>query len=189
MRRSRALGLAVGALALAGCASGGLPLQPTAVVPAQPGMTAQGQADVVVRTFAATPDGERSEVGGAVCKVDSILFHTRLRSPARVVFPSFGPQSPTLGVACEANGWKGVAEQGVVIRWVSAPGAWPGPGPWPYYGPGPWGWGGGWGWDNWGAPSVPTFVYPDIHVTLAPPAGGQGGRLAAELGAVDVLQE
>ncbi|MBP7003664.1 hypothetical protein [Amaricoccus sp.] len=189
MRPSR-VSLAAAALALAGCAGGGLPLGPAAVVPAQPGMVAQGQADVVVRTFAPTPDGKRAEVGGAECKVESILFQTRLRSPARVVFPGFGPQSPTLSVACDAKGWRGTAEQGVQIRWVNAPGAWPGP-----YGPGPWGWGGGWGpgwgpgWGGWGAPSVPIFVYPDIHVILAPPPGGQGGALAAELGAVDALQE
>lgn len=187
MRPSKALPLAAG-LALAGCAAGGLPLGPAVVVPAGPGVAAQGQADVVVRSFAATPDGERAEVGGAACEVDTILFRTRLRTPARVVFPSFGPQSPTLKVTCNANGWKGVAEQGVLVRWINAPGAWPGP-----YGPGPWSWGGwgpGWGgWGAWGGPSTPTFVYPDIHVILAPPPGGQGGTLGAELGAVEALEE
>jgi hypothetical protein len=174
--------LAAAALVLAGCA-GGMPLGPTVVVPAQPGVIAQGQADVVIRTFAATPDGRRAEVGGAACKVESILFAATLKTPARFVFPSFGAQSPTLGVTCEARGWRGAAEQGVVIQWLNAPGAWPGPGPWPY-GPGPWGWGGGWGWDG---PAIPTFVYPDIHVNLRPPTDGQGGALAAELTAIDAV--
>lgn len=185
MPRNRRPVLLAAALAVSGCAAGGLPLGPTVVVPAQPGVAAQGQADVVVRSFAAAPDGKRAEVGGAECRVDSILFKTRLTTPARVVFPSFGPQSPTLSVACEAKGWKGAAEQGVVINWVNPPGAWPGPGPY-----GPWGgWGGGWGWNGWGAPAVATFVYPDIHVLLRPPADGQGGALGAELGLLDAAQE
>lgn len=186
MRRNSAL--AIAALALAGCATGGMPLGPSVVVPTGPGMAAQGQADVVVRTFAETPGGARAEVGGAACRIESIFFKTSLKTPARLVFPGFGPQSPTLGVSCAADGWTGAAEQGVEIRWINAPGAWPGPGPWPY-GRGGWGWG-GWGWNDWaGSPAVPTFVYPDIHVTLRPAAGGQGGALAAELSAIGATQE
>lgn len=170
--RPRRAALAAAALALAGCAGPGLPLTGTVGVPAQPGMAAQGQAEVVVRTFTEV-DGARAEVGGAVCRVNSILFKAELKSPGRLVFPGFGPQSPTLDVVCRAGALSGRATQGVVTQWVSAPGVGPGPGPWG--GPwGPWGYGGWGGWGGWNGPSFPTFVYPEIAVTLRGPAAGGG---------------
>lgn len=151
---------AAAALLLAGCAQGGLPLQPTVAAPAGRFDAVQGQADLVVRTFVEDETGETREVGGAVCEIRSILFSARLVTPARFVFPSFGPQSPTLEIDCRAGELSGSAEQGVVSQWVRMPGAWPGPGPWPYaYGP----WGGPWGWN---APAYVTFVYPDVAVRL-----------------------
>ncbi len=127
----------------------------------------QGQADVVVRTFVADAAGEAREVGGAGCEVTSILFSAQLQTPARLVFPSFGPQSPTLSVDCRAGELAGAAEQGVVSQWVRMPGAWPGPGPWPY-GYGGWGgpWGGPWGGRAGRGPAYVTFVYPDVDVRL-----------------------
>lgn len=178
--RPRSAALAAATLALAGCASQGLPLRSTVGVPAQPGMAAQGQAEVIVRTFVSRGPETRAEVGGATCRVESILFKAELKTPGRLVFPGFGPQSPTLEVTCRAGELTGKATQGVVTRWVSAPGAWPGPGPW---GPGPWGpWGYG-GWGGWSGPSYPSFVYPDVAVVLSGPAGdGQAAAAAAEVG-------
>lgn len=170
MRPGRALAGLVLAGGLAGCAASGLPLT-TVAVPAPPG--AQGQAETVIRAFLPGPGDDRREVGGADCEVGAILFRARVVTPARLVFPSYGAQSPTLGVACRAGELTGEAEQAVVTRWVRPPGggAW-GPGPW---GPGPWGWG-GWGpgpWGpgpwGWGGPAYPTFVYPDVAVILGPP--------------------
>jgi hypothetical protein len=167
LRPGAALAALALAGALAGCAASGLP--PTTVaVPAQAG--AQGQAETVIRAFLPGPGEDRREVGGAECEVSTILFSTRVVTPARLLFPSYGAQSPTLVVACRAGELTGAAEQEVVTRWVRPPGggAWGagwGPGPW---GPGPWGWGGGpWGWSG---PSYPTFVYPDVAVTLGAPA-------------------
>jgi hypothetical protein len=164
MRSRLALAAALGLACCAG--DGGLPLGPTVGVPAPAGAAVQGQADIVVRAFVADPEGAPREVGGAVCDVRSVLFEARLVTPARLVFPSYGPQSPTLAFDCRAGALAGEATRGVVTRWVRAPGAWPGPGPWgwPYGGAwgGPWGWG-GWGWD---APSFPIFVYPDVDVPL-----------------------
>lgn len=161
----RAIAAAVGLAVLTGCAERGLPLGPAVAVPAPPG--AQGQAQTVIRAFLPGPGEERREVAGAVCDVSTILFRARVVTPARVLFPSYGAQSPTLAVDCRAGGLAGAAEQPVVTRWVRPPGG----GPW---GPGPWGggpWGGPWGWDGgpwgWNGPSYPVFVYPDIAVTLA----------------------
>lgn len=153
--------------ALAGCAASGLPAT-TVAVPAQPG--AQGQAETVIRAFLPGPGDDRREVGGAECEVSTILFRTRVVTPARLVFPSYGAQSPTLVIACRAGELSGQADQSVVTRWVRPPGggAWGGgwgPGPW---GPGPWGWGGMGPW-GWNGPSYPTFVYPDVAVILGAP--------------------
>lgn len=165
-------GAALAALALAGslagCAASGLPPR-TVAVPAQAG--AQGQAETVIRAFLPGPGDDRREVGGAQCEVSTILFRTRVVTPARLVFPSYGAQSPTLVVACRAGDLSGQAEQEVLTRWVRPPGggAWGGgwgPGPW---GPGPWGWGGMGPW-GWNGPAYPTFVYPDVAVMLSPPA-------------------
>lgn len=162
----RALALVGIVLLLAGCSQSGLPLGPTVAVPAGRFDVVQGQADLVVRTFVEDEAGVVREVGGADCAVASILFSARLTTPARFVFPSFGPQSPTLAFECRAGDLAGRAEQGVVSRWVRYPGAWPGPGPWPYgYG----GWGGPWGWDGWGGSSYVTFAYPDVAVWLRKP--------------------
>jgi hypothetical protein len=153
--------------ALAGCAASGLPAT-TVAVPAQAG--AQGQAETVIRAFLPGPGDDRREVGGAECEVNTILFRTRVVTPARLVFPSYGAQSPTLVIACRAGDLSGQAEQAVVTRWVRPPGggawgAWGGG-----WGAGPWGWGGmgpgPWGWSG---PSYPTFVYPDVAVILGGP--------------------
>lgn len=154
------------ALALAGCASAGLPLRETVAVPAGRLNAVQGQADVVVRSFITDEAGQSREVGGATCEVSSILFSTRLQTPGRLVFPGFGPQSPTLQIDCRAGPLAGSSEASVQTRFVRAPGAWPGPG---LYGAGGWGgaWGPGWGNPGWGGgPSYVTFVYPDVAVPL-----------------------
>lgn len=164
----RAPAAVLAALALAGCATGGLPLRETVAVPAGRFEAVQGQADVVVRSFVAGADGQSREVGGASCQITSILFSAQLRTPGRLVFPGFGPQSPTLRIDCRAGALAGSAEAAVQSRWVRMPGAWPGPGPWPSaYGA--WGgpWGPGWGGPAWGGgPSYVTFVYPDVAVPL-----------------------
>lgn len=154
-------------VAVAGCAETGLPLRETVAVPAGQFEAVQGQAELVVRAFVEDDAGLRREVSGADCDVRSILFATRVKTPGRLVFPSFGPQSPTLEIACRAGELSGKAEQAVVGEWIRMPGAWPGPGPWPY-GYAGWGgpWGGPWGAGGWSGPSYVAFVYPDVAVRL-----------------------
>ena len=166
MRRSsrgRAPAALLAALCAAGCAQGGLPLRETVAVPAGRFDAVQGQADLVVRAFIEDDAGAVREVSGADCEVTSILFEAQLQAPGRLVFPSFGPQSPTLRIGCRAGELAGAVEQPVVSQWVRMPGAWPGPGPWPYgYG----GWASPWAGGGWGGPSYVTFVYPDVAVRL-----------------------
>jgi hypothetical protein len=145
-------------LGLAGCAGGVLPLNQTVMVPSDQYAGVIGEARTVVRTFTFADDGQRLEVGGATCDVTSILFAARLVTPAPLIVPNFGPQSPTLEFDCRAGELHGTAQQAIVTRWISDPS------PWGY---GPWGWGPGWGWGGpWGGGSYPIFDYPNVNVIL-----------------------
>lgn len=159
-RSSPALLLAL----VAGCASG-LPVQQDVVVSGSRFVAVQGEADLVVRAFLLDETAARREVAGAECTVQTSLYDARLITPARLVVPNFGPQSPTLGIVCTALGREGAAQQRIVTTWRAAPGALGRVGPGWYGG----GWagtglyGGGWGWDG---PSVPVSSYPDVGVVL-----------------------
>jgi hypothetical protein len=160
MRRSRGLALA---LLLAGCSAGGLPPGPAVVVPGARFDGVRGESELVVRAHVEDAAGRR-EIAGARCAVTTGLFETEVVTPARLVVPNFGPQSPTLRIACRAGALEGSAEQRILTRWRDAPGA---RGPYPgYVGIAVGGhWGGGlWGWSG---PSFPEFVYPDVSVPLA----------------------
>lgn len=161
MRRRRGL---LAALLLAGCATGGLPTGPAVVVPGARFDGVRGESELMVRAHVETEAGRR-EIGGARCTVTTGLYEVAVVTPARLVVPNFGPQSPTLRIACVAGELTGSAERSILTRWRDAPGAW---GPYPgYVGIGIGGvWGGGaWGWGLSG-PSFPEFVYPDVSVPL-----------------------
>lgn len=148
-------------LALAGCASG-LPLGPEVAVTGRQFTAAQGVADTVARTYMLDAAGQTVEVAGAVCTITTSLYEAKLTTPARLVVPNFGPQSPDLDVSCSALGKSGSARQPIRTHWQSAPGV---PGVWGPGTVGPWGdpWGRPWGWN---APAYPVSLYPDIRVML-----------------------
>lgn len=148
-------------LTLGGCA-GGLPLGPDVVVSGAKYVAVQGEADLVARTFVIDAAGQKLEVAGAVCDVESSLYSARLTTPARLRVPNFGPQSPALGFSCAAGELKGGATVGIETYWRTAPGMY---GPyWEAYGPGALGWPGP-GWGLYG-PSYPVSEYPNVHVIL-----------------------
>jgi hypothetical protein len=154
------------ALALAGCAYQGLPLRPAVSVPPDTPVGVQGEARLVVRTFTRDAEGTLLEVGGARCQISSLLFQTDLVTPAPLIVPNFGPQSPTLEFDCRAGELTGQDRQRIVTRWIQQPGAgaWGWGGPWGPWGD-PWGgpWGGPWGWPG---PAYAVFEYPDVAVLL-----------------------
>jgi hypothetical protein len=151
--------------ALAGCA-GGLPLGPDVMVPGQSFVAAQGEADVVVRTYVIDETGTEREVAGATCEVTTVLYSARLVTPVRLRLPSFGPQSPDLVIECAAGALRGGATRPIQTIWRSAPAY--GPGPWGWNGYGPGGWGPGmWGpWGAWPQPSYPVWQYPGVEIRL-----------------------
>lgn len=146
-------------LLAAGCASG-VPVERQVVVSGARFTAVQGEAAFIVRTFLAPEDGERREVVGATCRLSSSLYDAEVVTPARVVVPNFGPQSPEIAAACRADDLAGTGGTRIVTRWQQSPlGGPPGPfyGPWGLGGPGAWGW-----YD----PAIPISDYPDLHVLL-----------------------
>jgi hypothetical protein len=148
-------------LALAACATG-VPVQREVVVSGARFQAVQGEARLTVRTFLPDAPEGRREVLGAHCDVVSSLYSTQLVTPARLVVPNFGPQSPELAFACRAGELSGSARVSIFTRWEDYPWG-PPAGPWgwgPYPG---WGMWGGWG---WGGPAFPVSEYPDVAVEL-----------------------
>ena len=155
-------GAVLTALLLAGCASG-VPVERDYVVPGAGFANVQGEARLVLRSFVEEADG-RHEVLGATCEVTSSLYAITVTTPARLVLPNFGPQSPELAIACRAGELAGSARRGIVTTWQYPPGGGRGWGP--GWGPGPW-WGmPGWRDDWWGGPAIPVSRYPNVGVVL-----------------------
>ncbi len=152
-------------LMLPGCAAG-LPLREDVAVSGQKFVAAQGEADVVVRTYVLDPAGKPAELGGAACQITTSLYDAKLTTPARLRLPNFGPQSPELFVTCAAEGLEGAARQDINTFWQGAPGFYGGPFYGPFYGPGWYGpgvFGPGWGMPG---PGYPVSEYPDVDVLL-----------------------
>jgi hypothetical protein len=129
-------------LGLAGC-SGAAERD---VVVSATGLPAVSTADLVVRAFVVDAAGRRREVSGADCRVSSERYSTRLDTPARLLVPNLGSQSPTLRFECRAGGLRGEAESAVATDWRAHP-----------FGYGAYGWEG---------PSHPVSDYPDVSVVL-----------------------
>ena len=149
--------LALPALLLAACATG-VPVERQVVVPGDRFEAVRGEATFFVRTFLTPERDTRREVVGADCDVTSSLYSAKLVTPARLVVPNFGPQSPELNVACRADGLSGAGRVEIITRWQEPPGYWgyPGFGLYPNY---------AWGWGAYG-PGYPVSDYPNLNITL-----------------------
>jgi hypothetical protein len=148
------------ALLLAGCATG-VPVERNYVVSGQGFANVQGEARLVVRTFVEEADGAH-EVLGATCRVTSSLYETTVVTPARLVVPNFGPQSPELFFDCRAGERAGGGRRTIVTTWQYPPSYGP-PGIYPwggFYG------GAVWGGGLWSGPAYPVSRYPNVSVLL-----------------------
>ncbi len=67
----------------------------------------RGQNTVQVRTFGPTSDGGRAELSGVQCALDSGVYKATFATPANVVVPDYGPNSPALFVRCTHNDTSG----------------------------------------------------------------------------------
>lgn len=69
--------------------------------------------------------GRRREVTGATCALESAYFTGSFRTPARLVVPDLGPQSPVLSFACAAGPLRGTEAVRASLRGTSGLGGWP----------------------------------------------------------------
>lgn len=81
----------------------------------------RGQETVTVRAVRRFAEGG-AEVAGPRCTLDSGVFEARFTTPARVVVPDYGPDSPDLFVRCTAGDLSGTASAEVFNATVQARG-------------------------------------------------------------------
>jgi hypothetical protein len=68
----------------------------------------RGQEIVQIRTWGAPNEGDsRAEMIGVNCLLDSGVYSANFRTPANVVVPDYGPDSPALFVRCESDNGTG----------------------------------------------------------------------------------
>jgi hypothetical protein len=161
------IGIALVALALAGCGGGaydwrsvaggggGLPqvaMAPSGEVVVPPGRGAW--RGLAVRAFVAAPDGWQ-EVTGARCTVTGApYFRASLVTPSRLVLPDLGPDAPGLRAECETPTSWGSDTVAPVFDWPAEDRPNPVARAW---------WGGGW-W--WGFQKTGPLRYPDLAIGL-----------------------
>jgi hypothetical protein len=147
-------------LALGACA-GGLPVAQDVIVSGARFEAVRGEASLFARTYLQDPNGDLREVGGAKCKMTSILFSAEFQTPARLVLPNFGPQSPELNFTCTAGDLSGQGTRSINTYMRGGYGGYPGLYGYPGF------YGGGWG-PGWGmyAPSYPVSDYRNVDMIL-----------------------
>lgn len=68
----------------------------------------RGQETVTVRSTGRTSGGGSGEIGGVPCTLDSGVYTAAFTTPANVIVPDYGPNSPALFIRCEhPDGRKG----------------------------------------------------------------------------------
>lgn len=60
----------------------------------------RGQETLAVRTTGVTADGSRKELSGVPCTLDAGVYAAKFNTPANVVVPDYGPNSPAIFVRC-----------------------------------------------------------------------------------------
>lgn len=74
----------------------------------------RGQNTVQVRTWASVDGSGRSEVSGVGCTLDSGVYKAQFITPANVIVPNYGPNSPALFVRCVSGEQSGSETRSVV---------------------------------------------------------------------------
>ena len=114
------MALAAVATILAGCETADITQPPIAVIPkdargavgidvygaaraaGNPVPRFRGQETVAVRTNGSRKDQSFGEIIGSTCQLDSGLYTATFQTPANIVVPDYGPNSPALFVMCTA---------------------------------------------------------------------------------------
>lgn len=60
----------------------------------------RGQETVPVRTFGVASDDTRKELSGVPCTLDAGVYSASFNTPANLIVPDYGPNSPAIFVRC-----------------------------------------------------------------------------------------
>lgn len=107
------------ALALAACAPAEITSPPISVTPknasdavgidvyagprrrGNPVPAFRGQETLAIRSSGIASDGQRKEISGVPCSLDAGVYAAKFTTPANLIVPDYGPNSPALFVRCE----------------------------------------------------------------------------------------
>ena len=90
---------------------------------ATPAPLARGETQLVVRTVPAANPAQ--EIAGAGCVAESPWSRVEFTSPAAVLLPDFGAESPNVTVTCRAGKQSGSGVAPPVAAWSGGAGGWP----------------------------------------------------------------
>jgi hypothetical protein len=74
----------------------------------------RGQNTVQIRTNGQLNDGGFGEISGVPCLLDSGVYKATFTTPANLIVPDYGPNSPALFVRCTTDTTSGSVTAGVV---------------------------------------------------------------------------
>lgn len=60
----------------------------------------RGQETLAVRTSGIASDGQRKELSGVPCTLDSGVYTASFVTPANIIVPDYGPNSPAIFIRC-----------------------------------------------------------------------------------------
>ena len=69
----------------------------------------RGQETLPVRTSGIASDGARKELAGVPCMLDAGVYSATFTTPANVIVPDYGPNSPAIFVRCTLEDQSGSA--------------------------------------------------------------------------------
>ena len=131
-----------------------------------PAPLARGETQLVVRAVPAGAAGQ--ELTGSACVASSAYFRAEFASPARILVPDFGAESPPIEVTCRSGTASGTAISSPEAAWQGGLGGWPaigmsvGTGTNSGVGLGVGWYGGGMG----ASGGVPVVRYPEVRVVV-----------------------
>lgn len=74
----------------------------------------RGQNTVQIRTWGPLSEGGRGEISGVQCSLDSGIYKAVFTTPANLIVPDYGPNSPALFVRCTTPDTSGSITSSVV---------------------------------------------------------------------------
>lgn len=61
----------------------------------------RGQETLAIRSSGVASDGQRKEISGIPCTLDAGVYEAKFNTPANLIVPDYGPNSPAIFIRCE----------------------------------------------------------------------------------------